>query len=104
MAIFGHHRGNDDEKESVDPLTLSEVTFQLSPANLRRVADFLQARAAEIDAGTFVDGGRHLRDYDRIGRRGLRETSSWFRSRLNPIRNELERTSVSWIVLNTAAG
>jgi hypothetical protein len=52
--------GQDDQ--SIQPRQLREVTFQLSPAQLRRVAEFLLARAAEIETGDFVDGGRHLRD------------------------------------------
>lgn len=54
--IYGH----DDQSKK--PLTLREVAFQLSPAELRRVAAFLISRAAEIESGAFTDGGRHLRD------------------------------------------
>jgi hypothetical protein len=62
MAIYGYNR--EDDKAS-EPMVLSEVTFQLCPEELRRVAKFLAARADEIDAGTFVHGGRHLRDDDK---------------------------------------
>lgn len=61
MAIYGY---NCEDGGATKPVVLSEVTFQLSPEDLRRVARFLIARADEIDAGTFVDGGRHLRDHD----------------------------------------
>jgi hypothetical protein len=62
MAIYGY-KSNDDEATA--PLLLSEVTFQLCPADLRRVASFLVARADEIEAGVFTHGGRHLREYDK---------------------------------------
>jgi len=56
MAIFGH------SESSSEPQRLIEVTFQLAPEELRRIAGFLTSRAAEIEAGTFVGGGRHLRN------------------------------------------
>ena len=56
MAIYGH------TESSTQPIRLREVTFQLLPEELRNVAVFLTSRAAEIEARTFVDGGRHLRD------------------------------------------
>jgi hypothetical protein len=54
--IYGH------DNQSSEPRQLREVAFQLSPAQLRCVAAFLLARAAEIETGSFVNGGRHLRD------------------------------------------
>jgi hypothetical protein len=62
MAIYGYNRADDGTTE---PLLLLEVTFQLSPEDLRRVARFLVARAEEIEAGAFTGGGRHLRDEDK---------------------------------------
>jgi hypothetical protein len=56
MAIYGH------TESSTQPHRLTEVTFQLSPVELRHIAAFLASRADEIEAGTFVGGGRHLRD------------------------------------------
>ncbi len=56
MAIYGH------TDSSTQPIRLREVAFQLSPEELRQVAAFLTSRATEIEAGTFVNGGRHLRD------------------------------------------
>jgi hypothetical protein len=61
MAIYGYNREDD---AATEPLHLSEVTFQLPAEDLRRVARFLVARAEEIEAGSFTDGGRHLRDHD----------------------------------------
>jgi hypothetical protein len=62
MAIYGRDREGD---EAAQPMVLSEVTFQLRPDDLRLVAGFLAACADGIEAGTFVDGGRHLRDLDK---------------------------------------
>jgi hypothetical protein len=62
MAIYGYEDREQGDDEG--PLKLSEVTFQLSPLDLRRIADFLRARADEIEDGTFIDGGRHLCDWD----------------------------------------
>jgi hypothetical protein len=62
MAIYGYKREDDEASE---PMVLSEVTFHLRPEDLRRVAEFLVARADEIEAGTFKEGGRHLRDHDK---------------------------------------
>ena len=54
--IYGH----DDQ--STEPQQLREIMFRLSADQLRCVAAFLTARAVEIEAGTFVEGGRHLCD------------------------------------------
>jgi hypothetical protein len=62
MPICGYKKMTDTEEPE---LRLSEVSFKLSPADLRRIARFLTARADEIERGTFIDGGRHLRDYDK---------------------------------------
>ncbi len=62
MAIYGYHR---NESDSTSPTELSEVTFHVGAEDLRRLASFLIARASEMDQGVFVDGGRHLRDYDK---------------------------------------
>jgi hypothetical protein len=62
MAIYGYER---DDEEATKPMLLSEATFQFSPADLRRIASFLVARAEEIEGGVFTDGGRHLRSYDK---------------------------------------
>jgi hypothetical protein len=62
MAIYGYNREDD---EATKPMVLSEVTFQLCSDDLRRVARFLVGRADEIDAGTFVDGGRRRGDHDK---------------------------------------
>jgi hypothetical protein len=62
MAIYGYNR---EDGGATEPLVLSEVTFQMSPEDLRRVARFLVARAEEIEAGAFTGGGRHLRDHDK---------------------------------------
>jgi hypothetical protein len=59
MAIYGH------DANSVQPFRLKEVTLHFSPAQLRQVAEFLAARAAEIEAGESWSGGRHLRDHRR---------------------------------------
>ncbi len=61
MPIYGYRTTDGD---ATQPALLSEVTFQFCPEDLRRVARFLLERADEIDAGKFVDGGRHLRDID----------------------------------------
>jgi hypothetical protein len=57
MPIYGYNR---KDSEATEPMVLSEVTFQLGPEDLRRVAGFLIARAEEIEQGRFVDGGRQL--------------------------------------------
>lgn len=61
MGIFGYNR---EDSQATVPMVLSEVTFQLCPEDLRRVAEFLIARAKEIEEDTFVDGGRHLSFHD----------------------------------------
>ena len=63
MAIYGY----DDEGDAAaeEPLRLSEVTFNFPPAELRRIGHFLLGCADEIESGKFLDGGRHVRDYDR---------------------------------------
>ena len=61
MAIFG--RDNRDGADT-GPLPLSEVALQFTAADLRRIGQFLLARADEIAAGSFTDGGRHLQDAD----------------------------------------
>ena len=61
MAIYGYNR---EDGAATEPVVLSEVTFHLCPEDLRRIAGFLIARAEEIEAGTFNDGGRHLYDHD----------------------------------------
>ena len=63
MAIYGYKV--DEQSNDAQPLRLSEVTFQFSPADLRRIAAFLSACADEIESGILVDGHRHLRDVDR---------------------------------------
>jgi hypothetical protein len=62
MAIYGYDASASD---ATQPSRLSEVTFQLSSTDVRRVASFLLASADEIDTCSFADGGRHLRDLDR---------------------------------------
>jgi hypothetical protein len=62
MAIYGYEDG--EQFHDVQPLRLSEVTFQLPPSDLRRIADFLSACADEIESGTLAEGHRHLRDRD----------------------------------------
>ena len=42
----------------------ASVTFQFTADDLRRVARHLLARADELEAARFVNGGRHLIDSD----------------------------------------
>jgi hypothetical protein len=66
--IYGYSaRVVDDE---ADLLELREVTFCMTPENLRNVARFLAAAADAMDAGTFLSSHRHasfeVRDWDRL--------------------------------------
>lgn len=62
MPIYGYQR------DVVDPefglLELREVSFDLSPDGLRRVADFLRYHADRMEAGDWRSSHGHIDTYD----------------------------------------
>jgi hypothetical protein len=63
MPVYGYQRAVIDPDHSL--LELREVSFDLSPADLRRVAAFLQHYADRIESGAWRSDHIHLESFDR---------------------------------------
>ena len=64
MKLYGHVIPGTS-KGAADPNTLTEVTLVASPAELRRIADFLLAGAASMERMGESFDHEHLSDKDR---------------------------------------
>jgi hypothetical protein len=62
MPIYGYKRAVVDKE--FDLLDLREISFDLRPDDLRRVARFLEHYAAEIDPGGWRSSHVHLTSFD----------------------------------------
>jgi len=61
MPIFGYAKR---EVGDHGLLEMSEVTFDVSPDDLRRVARFLLDFADQVESGAWRSGHRHLAEFD----------------------------------------
>jgi hypothetical protein len=59
MPVYGYQRQAVDEEYGV--LEMREVSFALSPDELRNVAAFLVACADDIDGGSWPSDHRHMK-------------------------------------------
>ncbi len=62
IRAFGRVERTCDEEGLVQ---LSEVTFQVSPETLRRIAAFLQTAAADLEARGSDFGHRHFQSHEK---------------------------------------
>lgn len=62
MPAFGHSARVVNEHGLHE---LTEVTFAVSPADLRRIGQFLIETAEGVETGNWFNGHSHLRDFDR---------------------------------------
>ncbi len=67
MPAYGYKRAVIDPEHGL--LQLREVSFDLSPADLRRVAAFLQNYAERAEAGDWRSDHAHIDEYDRPWRK-----------------------------------
>lgn len=62
MPLYGYQRAVIDHEYGL--LELREVSFDMSVADLRRVAAFLSACADQIEAGASRSGHTHIGEHD----------------------------------------
>ena len=67
MPAYGYQRSVIDPESGL--LEMREVTFDLSPADLRRVAAFLNHYADRIEAGDWRSNHAHIDQHDPQWRR-----------------------------------
>ena len=68
MPIFGYKRAVVDEEFGL--LDLREISFDLPPEDLRRVARFLDYFAGEIESGAWRGSHVHIGSFDPSWRAG----------------------------------
>ncbi|MDG3007413.1 Imm32 family immunity protein [Paludisphaera mucosa] len=67
MPAYGYQRAVVDAEYGL--LELREVSFDLSPDGLRRLATFLRECADRAEAGDLRSGHVHIEEFDRAWRR-----------------------------------
>ena len=72
MPIYGYKRAVVDKV--FDLLDLREISFDLRPDDLRRVARFLDHYAAEIESGAWRNSHVHLTSFDLSWKAGHPDT------------------------------
>ena len=65
MKIFGYNKSNNSPIELIEPFELAEITVNASPFELRKIADFLNFTANNMEAKGDRFDHEHLADnYD----------------------------------------